>query len=178
MKTLKIISAILILSLGTGCGFTAGGLKNDPGYAAFSYPAFWEADKEVSISLGPTIMGFARTFIQEDEEFAHLIKDVKGLHLRVYNVEDNLEMISNYVDESALLLNQTGWETLVIVHDETEHVAVMVKMDEDEIQGLVVLVAEPTEAVFINVIGNIKPEALQPIIAQVYSDVPEALTIL
>ena len=178
MKTVKIVCVTLILFLCAGCGLTAGGLKRDPGYATFIYPTFWEADKEVSISLGPTIMGFARTFMQEDEEFAHLIKDVKGLHLRVYNVEDNLDLVANYVDDSAEQLNQQGWEPLVTVHDDTQHVAVLVKMDAEEIQGMVVLVAEPTEAVFINVIGNIKPEALQPIIAEVYSDAPEALTTL
>ncbi len=177
-NTAKIIGGFTLVFICAGCGISAGSLKNDPGFAKFQYPSFWEADKEISISLGPTILNFARGFIEEDEEAAQILEGVKGLHLRVYNIEDNLDALVHYVDESADQLSHSGWERLVTVKQNDEHVAVMVKMDDDEIQGMVVLVAEPEEAVFINVIGNIKPEALQPLIAQVYDDAPDVLTTL
>ena len=177
-NTLMLAIVCTFISLLSGCGITAGGLQNEPGYAAFEYPHFWEADKEISISIGPTILNFVRAFVDESEDFADLVSDVDGIHIRVYNIDDNVDVISGYINESANKLSRRGWDRLVTVKEEDEHVAVMVKLEDDQVQGVVVLVAEPSEAVFINVIGNIRPESLQPLLARVYDDVPDAVSTL
>ena len=177
----KIIPFLLVLTplfLATGCGMTAGGLKDDPGYAYFNTPYFWEADEELHISLGPSVLAVGKKFIDDDEEFGALIADVRGIHLRVFDVRDNFDVLSEYIDTTSLQLQERGWETLVSSRDEDEYAEVMVKMVDTQIHGIVVLSAERDEAVFINIIGDIKPQSVRPLIAEIYDDAPKITTTL
>jgi len=176
--TLKLLLALPTVFLLLGCGITARSLSQDPGYASLHFPAFWQADKEMSVSVGPTLMRIARNFIDDDEEVSHLIRHVKGVHLRVYTVTDNAGVINEHIDESAEDLNRLGWERIVSVREDKEYTVIMVKLEDEIVQGLVVLTNDNQEAVFVNVIGSIEPASLQPLIAQVYEDMPEVTTHL
>lgn len=176
-KILIITMLILSALVCSACGISAKGLKNDPGYAAFHYPSFWQADKEISLSLGPTILRIARSFVTEDEEVSAILRNVKGIHLRVYSVDENFDVVNDYVEDSAQNLDARGWDRIVTARQDDNYVVVMVKMEVDEIQGMVVLLADHEEAAYINVIGNIPPEALRPLIAQVYEDAPAINTL-
>jgi len=168
---------LLILAIAiSGCGITSRGLKSDPGFAHMQFPSLWEADKEVSLSLGPTVLGFAAVFIDEDEDFAELIQGIKGINLRVYKVTENSELLSRYVIETSDQLNNLGWQQLAAVREDDESTFIMVKLEEEIISGLVVLALDNNEAVFINLIGEISPESIRPIVAQIYKDLPVETT--
>ena len=53
-----------------------------------------------------------------------------------------------------------GWESVVTVNDQSEQVRIFMKIDGDVVQGITVMAVEPTEAVFVNVIGDLNPEEI------------------
>lgn len=173
IKLLKLCMASVCLLTITACGLTSGSLSNDPGYAKLHTPHFWEADKEIGLSLGPTIIKFAAGFIEDDDEVVALLKNLKGVKLRVYNVEDNSAMFNEYLSETSDQLSKQGWEQLVSVKEDGENVSVLIKLNEESISGVVVLVLDDAEAVFVNLIGNIDPAAIQPIVAGIHKNTPD-----
>ena len=57
------------------------------------------------------------------------------------------------------------------MNDNDENVLVMIKADKTKISGLAVLTADRDEAVFVNMIGNIRPEFFNEILDSVDADV-------
>ncbi|MEX0601036.1 MAG: DUF4252 domain-containing protein, partial [Rhodothermales bacterium] len=60
-------------------------------------------------------------------------------------------------------LEAQGWETVVRVREEDQRVNVYMKVRDDVIAGLVVMVLEPDDeegAVFVNIVGDINPEQI------------------
>ena len=49
------------------------------------------------------------------------------------------------------------------VNSEEEQVRIFMKIDDDVVQGITVMVVEATEAVFVNVIGDINPAELEKV---------------
>jgi len=167
-----LLPALLALTL-SACGVTAGGLRNDPGYADLDYPGWREADKEFGISLGPLPLRFAAWVVDEedDPETAAMLRELKGVRIRIYEIEGDRHRVFDRITESGRQLEKNGWDRLVTVNDEDENVLVMVKGSATEISGMAVLTADHDEAVFVNMIGNIRPEFFNDILDSVDSDV-------
>ena len=168
--------ALLALVVGA-CGVTAGSLRGDPGYADLDYPGWREADKEFGLSLGPLPLRFAAWVIPDDEEpeLTNMLRELKGIRIRIYAVQGDEQRVFDRISKSGRQLEEKGWDRLVTVNDDDENVLVMVKADDDKISGMAVLVADVDEAVFINMIGNIRPEFFNEILenVEVDVDVPE-----
>jgi hypothetical protein len=58
-------------------------------------------------------------------------------------------------------LSAVGWESVVTVNSDDEQVRIFMKMNGELVEGITVMAVEPTEAVFVNVIGNISPGELE-----------------
>jgi len=58
-------------------------------------------------------------------------------------------------------LSAVGWESVVTVNSDDEQVRIFMKMNGESVEGITVMAVEPTEAVFVNVIGNISPDELE-----------------
>jgi len=50
---------------------------------------------------------------------------------------------------------------VVTVNSADEQVRVFMKLNDDSVEGITVMALQEDEAVFVNVIGNIRPEELQ-----------------
>jgi hypothetical protein len=169
-RFLLIILATLILS---GCGITAGSLRGDPGYADLDYPGWREVDKEFGLSLGRLPLRFAAWAIDEDDdpETAALLRGLKGMRIRIYEVQGDEQRVFDRIDESRRRLERDGWDKLVTVNDGDENVLVMIKTNNTKISGMTVLTADRDEAVFVNMIGDIQPEFFNEIMNSVDADV-------
>lgn len=121
----------------------------------------------VEVNIGTPMLKFASLFMgHDDPEAAALIKSLKHVRVNVIGLDD-----SNRADTTARVekvraeLEAQGWSRMVTVREkgDTEDVAIFVKTRDDEaIDGVVVTVIDAAkgEAVFVNVVGNIKPEQL------------------
>jgi hypothetical protein len=171
--SLRILLASLLALTLSACGVTAGGLHNDPGYADLDYPGWREADKEFGLSIGPLPLRFAAWVIADDDEpeLVNMLRDLKGVRIRIYEIEGDEQRVFDRISESGKRLEAKGWDRLVTVNDDDENVLVMVKADAAKISGMAVLSADEDEAVFVNMIGNIRPEFFNEILDSVDSDV-------
>ncbi|NNK37861.1 MAG: DUF4252 domain-containing protein, partial [Xanthomonadales bacterium] len=65
------------------------------------------------------------------------------------------------VKDISAQLSDRGWESVVTVNSEDEQVRIFMMISDDRVEGITVMAVEPTEAVFVNVIGNINPAELE-----------------
>lgn len=149
---------------------TSTALQSQPGYADLSLPDSLQTSSTFSLTLGPTglipvrwIIGRAVENSDETGEEANrltraVLQAVKGVHVRVYEVDNNGELFDTAINESVSMLKQAGWQTLVTVKEADERVVIMQAGEDELIVGLSVLVVNPEEAVFVNIVGELKPD--------------------
>ena len=58
-------------------------------------------------------------------------------------------------------LSGAGWESVVSVNSADEQVRIFMMINGDRVEGITVMAVEETEAVFVNVIGDLNPEELE-----------------
>jgi hypothetical protein len=70
------------------------------------------------------------------------------------------ESTVDYVKAISAKLSQQGWESVVTVNSDDEQVRVFMKFNGQNVEGITVMAMESDEAVFVNVIGDLKPDEL------------------
>lgn len=164
-KTLVILAAFLTL---TACGLTAP--RSNPGFANLSSPGVWETDREFGFSFGPTILRFAASQMDEDPETEALLRSLDGVRIRVYEIDGDVSRVARKMDLMQEDLQRDGWASVMLVRQENERTHLMLKSTGDQVFGLTLLTSDgDSEAVVINLIGDIQPE--------MFSDVMVALDV-
>ena len=165
MKMLSITAMAFGL---TACGLTAP--RSDPGYADLASPGVWDTDRQISISIGPTLLRFAARHIEEDPETKALLRSLEGVRIRVYEIDGDASRVAGRMDMMQQDLNEDGWERVMTVREREERTHMMLKTIGGQVHGLTLLTSDGySEAVVINVIGDIQPE--------MFSDVMVALDV-
>jgi len=172
IKVLSNIALLYIIITLAGCGITAGGLHNHPGYADLESPYWWQANSEVNLSLGPLAIGTARWAINDDPQLDALLDDVDGVRISIYKIENNGRIFLDDFSESKRNLLADGWQNFIRVNNEdnNDYSLMFVKSNGDVIDGLVVLTLSDDEAVFVNIIGNIHPDSFDTVMKHVHKD--------
>jgi hypothetical protein len=153
-----------LLTATTVCGLLAANAANpSPGFVdlgKFAPPAASGEFVEVQIS-GNLISMAARLAEKSEPQVAELLR---GLHLIRVNViglnDENRAEMEKRVKSIRSDLDSQKWERLVTAQKENEDVGVYIKTrGEEAVEGLVVTVLEGNkQAVFVNIVGDIKPE--------------------
>ena len=165
VKTLIVVAAALAL---TACGLTAP--RSGPGYADLQSPGIWDTDRQFSISIGPTIMRFAARHIEDDPETVALLRSLEGVRIRIYEIDGDSSRVANKMDLMQSDLRHQGWEPVMIVREGNERTHMMIQQSGGQVHGLTMLSSDgDSEAVVINLIGDIQPE--------MFSDVMVALDV-
>lgn len=139
-------------------------LKAFPGYVDFGDLGNIFGEPTVQISVGASLLSLVGSLsASEDPEAAEMFKRLNGVRVNVYeNTEVSAEGLDLVRDVSSQL-SSSGWESVVTVNSEEEQVRIFMKIDDDVVQGITVMVVEATEAVFVNVIGDINPAELEKV---------------
>jgi len=118
----------------------------------------------VEVNLGASLISLAASFVQKEEpDVAQLLNGLQRVHVNVIGVNDqnrtDLEKRSESLQQE---LTGKGWERIVTAQQQGQDVGVYLKTEANgTVQGLVVTVMDGKgQAVFVNVVGNIKPEQL------------------
>jgi len=118
----------------------------------------------VEVNLTSSLISLAARFVEkEDAQVAELIKGVHLVRVNVVGVDDqNRREIEQRVQKIRKQLEGKGWEKIVTARQKGQDVGVYLKTrDQETVQGLVVVVVDADkQAVFVNVVGNIRPEQL------------------
>ena len=152
----------VILSAGLAASVSADTLP--PGQIDFGSFTPKSKGEFVEVNVTGTIISMAARFIEKDEP--EVAKVLNGLHLVHVNVigvdDDNRADLETKAQKIRKQLEGTGWERIVMAQQQDQNVGVYLKTEnKDTVQGLVVTVMDGNkQAVFVNIVGNIKPEQL------------------
>ncbi len=166
-RTLKAgVMAVLVtcfsLSASTSSFAQTGEIKHLAGYVDFADLTDVYGEPMTEINLGPSMLGFAGSIIgADDPESQAMLRELKSVRLKIYDISGSAEVALAQIQKTSKQLIAKDWEQIVKVKEDGEEVRVFLKMVNSQIEGMTVLVAgDEDQAIFINIIGSIKPADL------------------
>ena len=152
------------------------GSRRAPALAAvLACAALVMGDNTLTLSIGPTLLRFAAAHTEDDPETRELLRGLDGVRIRIYEIDGDAGRVAGRIDRMGLKLRGQGWEPVAVLQEEGETVHMLVKVVGEgagqRIAGLTVLVAERTEAVVVNVMGDLRPEFFSDTMAALDVDV-------
>ena len=163
---------ITLLSLSLSAGLSAETLPGQVDFGEFTPPG--KGGEYVEVNLSSSLISLASRFVEKSEpEVARLLSGLKLVRVNVISLNDeNRADIQKRADKLRKQLDGKGWERVVLAQEKDQDVSVYLKtQNKDTIQGLVVLVTEGNkQAVFVNIVGDIKPEQLAMLGDQLHID--------
>lgn len=188
MKKLIFQFVFLMLTLSglSGCAITAGYLNDHPGYAEFELSDQSHLDKTLSLSLGGMTLQSLLWLTSEgddgNEKLSEALDGLEGVRVNIYEVDTNHQQFLQSFSAAVASLNAKGWQQIISVKEENDRTLVLVKMSLETVQGLAVFTLDKDEAVFVNLIGDVGPEAFEPVMQTIskqtkhHSDTPMKIT--
>jgi hypothetical protein len=147
--------------------FAATQLRADPllpgqvDFGSFSPP---QGGEFIEVNLPSNLISLAAKFIEKHEpDVARLLNGLKLVRVNVIGLnEANRPEMEKRVQKVRTELSGQGWERIVTAQQQSQDIGVYLKMDaQSAIQGLTVTVIEGAkQAVFVNIVGEIRPEQL------------------
>ncbi len=164
MKLFKrVVASLLCISLISVAMAADNAVENHPGFVDIStLTAIAATAPSVEISLKAPLLNMITNLIRnEDAEAAGFIS--KLLRVTV-NVSESANIDVDEIAASMSLmaedLDSSGWERVVRVREESNHVDIYFRLadNSDVIYGIAIMVAEPGETVLVNIVGDISTD--------------------
>ena len=136
-----------------------------PGYVDFGkFSPPGSGAEFVQIDLKSNLVSMVSQMAKQGApEVAELLRNLHSVRVNVIGLtDDNRDEIQEKVKTVRAELDAKGWQPVVTVQEKNEDVGIYIKTrGQEAVEGLVVTVVERKgEAVFINVVGDLKPEQL------------------
>ena len=168
---------LLALATLTTCLVTgAFAADSAPGFVDFGSLTASTKGDYVEVKLDGFMLRLASKFVKhEDPATAELLANLKSVRVNVVSLDaGNRDATTDRVASIRKQLEGKGWEQIVTVRGKREeNVAVYVKHRGDEaIEGIVVTVIDgrKNEAVFVNIVGDVKPDQLAGLAKHLHID--------
>lgn len=138
-------------------------VKKHPGYVDFEALRIFKGDEaKIEVFLKEPMLNLVSKFVKdEDPELYEMLGKLKLVRVQVFDVDDaKVREFAEITKKTTAMLDDKGWERIVRVRDDEEHVDVYLRPSDnyESILGIVVMVAADDEAVFVNVVGEINPD--------------------
>lgn len=120
-------------------------------------------EPSVEIHLGGALLSFLRAATEEeDSELAETLGGLKSIQIKVFEIADGqYDTAREQVSAIARRLKSNDWLPTVKINAEDTTVQMYMKMNGESVTGMTVMILEEdSEAVFINIVGNIDPDQL------------------
>lgn len=132
----------------------------------FDFGSFSPPDKGqfVEVRVNSNLINMAARLVEREEpEAAKVLAGLKSIRINVIGLDkDNSAELKERMQSIRERLSEQGWERLVTVKEKGQDVGIFAKLrGEDAVEGIAITVIDQKkEAVFINVVGDIRPEQL------------------
>lgn len=166
MKMFRRLVSIVILLCAIPLVMAAeNDVEGHPGFVDFSVlRSIANVEPNVEISLKAPLLNMITNLIRnEDPESANFISKLLRVTVNVFESNAiNVDEIADTMTTIAEDLDDQGWERVVRVREDGEHVDVYFRLSEDAmmIHGIAIMVAEPGETVLVNIVGDISTDDL------------------
>jgi hypothetical protein len=168
LQLLSIASLAIALS---ACGLTAP--RSSDGYADLESLGMRDTDKVMTLSIGPTLLRFVASHIDDDPEIRELLKGLDGVRIRIYEINGDAGRVAARIDNMSRHLQDDGWEPVMLIREEDEATHMLLRTVDGQIRGMTVLVSDgESEAVVINLMGEIKPQQFGEVMLALDTDTP------
>lgn len=118
----------------------------------------------VEVNISSNLVAMVTNFAKKAEpEVAEVLQGLKSIRVNVLGLNDeNRAEIQERIGQVRAQLEKSGWDKVVTVIDKADDVGVYIKMKGAEVvEGVVVTVLNAkSEAVFVNIVGDIRPDRL------------------
>jgi hypothetical protein len=117
----------------------------------------------VEVNLQSNLLSLASKLVAKHEpEAASLLANIEAVRVNVVGFDQkNRESLVAKAREVKEKLAREKWDKIVTAQQKNEDVNIYVKTSGEAIEGVTIVVLEgEKQAVFVNVVGNIKPEQL------------------
>jgi hypothetical protein len=99
----------------------------------------------------------------EDPELATMLRRLEGVFVRGFDIGSASALRAR--EQASVIgreLEKMGWTTIVSINERDEYVRMFARMQRDEIVGMVVMVVDQagSEAIFLNIVGDVDPEEI------------------
>ena len=169
-QLLLLWACVSLLLLGA-CGITAP--RGSDGFADLESLGVRDTNRVVNLSIGPTLLHFAAAFIDDEPELRELLRSLDGVRVRVYEIDGDASRVASRIYEMSQHLQEKGWESVLLVRDDDEETHMLLRNVGGRISGMTVLVSDgDSEAVIINLIGEIQPEQFGGVMLALDVDAP------
>jgi hypothetical protein len=130
------------------------------------------AENTVEVSLDERLLQVAAKFLNKNDpaqaKARELIAGLKGVYVRVFSFDKPGEYAMSDVEPLRQQVRGSGWQKIVGVRSKRDgdNVDVHLHMLNDNINGLVIIAAQPKELVVVNILGPIDLEKLSQLQGQ------------
>lgn len=153
------MAAAAFLALGSAQAGTA-----DAGFVDFGKFTPSAGSEFVEVNVNSNLIAMVTNFAKKQEpQIAEMLAGLKSIRVNVMGVTDeNREELGKRIKSVRSQLDGSGWERLVTVMKGQEDVGIYMKTRGPEaVEGIVVTVMKGDEqAVFVNIVGDIRPDKL------------------
>ena len=138
-------------------------LENHLGFVDFSsLTSRASGEPTVEISLKAPLLNMITNLIRsEDETAADFVSKLIRVTVNVFESDAiDVDDIAASMSEIADSLDDQGWDRVVRVREEDDHVDIFMRLSDDAelIHGIAIMVAGRTETVMVNIVGDISGE--------------------
>lgn len=155
----------------SACGITAP--RSNEGYADLESLGMHDTDRVMNLSIGPTLLYFAARFIDDEPEIRELLQSLDGVRVRIYEIDGDASRVASRIYGMSQNLQADGWEPVVLVREENEETHMLLRTLGGRISGMTVLTSDgESEAVVVNLMGEIQPEQFGNVMVALDVDAP------
>lgn len=166
MRKTSVLAGVILVAL---IGFGGAQASAQSGY----YPIeemgiFAEGDLEVDVDLSGAMLRVAAGAMEnQDERLAELVASLERVRVQVGNPSGvDAETVAQTMAAAQATLKGAGWQKILSVEENNEQVYLYALESAGNISGLTIFVNEEgEEVVIVNIVGDINPETLGRLIA-------------
>ncbi len=165
------LPALLALVLGA-CGLTAP--RGNEGFADLDSLGMFDTDRKIALSVGPTVLRFAARHLDDEPEIQAMLRGLDGVRVRIYEIDGDGLRVAGRIEGMSARLQAEGWEPVALIREEGEQTHMLMKIRNGEIKGLTLVASDGhSEAVVINLMGDLEPEYFSDVMVALEVDAPE-----